>query len=91
MFITHTEIPDQVHTHFLLLLLNHFHFFFTNTKVYLPYLWRPDNLCTPWRTLTITIIMAEGQIEWEMLMTWTPMTQMMMTMTTTHDRQSMIA
>ena len=27
-------------------------------KVYLPYLWRPDNLCTPWRTMTITIIIA---------------------------------
>ena len=27
-------------------------------KVYLPYLWRPDNLCTPRRTSTITIIIA---------------------------------
>ena len=37
---------------------------FDEPKVYLPYLWRPDNLCTPRRTSTITIIIiaASGKL-----------------------------
>ena len=46
------------------LLWVHLHTASVANKVYLPYLWIPDNLCTPRRTSTITI-MAEGRIERE--------------------------